>query len=381
VRVTRDAVRRARLAALGLAERGGDAVAAARPGLRDTPAGAHRDALAARLPPSSRRFATQEGAERHVDEGLVAIWGPRAAPYVVPRGDLGVFTRGGLPTDEASAKVYAPSAVKALAPHGISVLDAVAQVGHVMRAAVADGPVERDAMHQRLREALPPALLWPCKGCGTDHVHPMVWRAACAYGAIGRDDTASSRAVTYAPIADPPATAQDAAARAELLRRVLHHHGPLTTRELQAHLALARAEVVARLAAIAGEVEEVDREGKAAHALVADLDALADPPAVEGVRFVAAADPLLEGRDRGTLVQDAAAHKALWTVIASPGAVVADGRIAGTWRARAKGRRLEVAVTALPGARLPALRRLEPEAEALAAGRGLAGATVSLAGP
>ena len=76
-----------------------------------------------------------------------------------------------------------------------------------MRRAVAGGPVQRDAMHQRLREAVRPELLWACRGCGTEHVHPMVWRAACTMGGIGRDDAAGSRAVTYGAVERPPGPA------------------------------------------------------------------------------------------------------------------------------------------------------------------------------
>jgi len=56
--------------------------------------------------------------------------------------------------------------------------------------------------------------------------------------------------------------------------------------------------------------------------------------------------------------------------------VLADGEVVGTWRAKAKGKRLEVTVTPLGAARLPAAERIAPEAEALAAARGLAGATL-----
>ena len=382
MRVTRDAVRAARVAALGLAERvpAGRAASAAAPGLRDTPAGVFRDAVAARVEPateSNRRLISDGGTNRQVDDGLVGVWGPRAAPYVVAQGDLAVFTRGALPVDEASARAFAPSAVKALDPHGIALLDAFAEVERAMRAAVADGPVERDDMHEQLREALPPALLWACKGCGTRHVHPVLWRAACTMGSVRRDDASASRAVTYAAVASPPGRAGDTEARAELTRRAVHHHGPLTQAELAAWLSVSKADARARLEAVAGELEEVDRAGDAAWALSKDADALADPPAITGVRLLAAGDPLLDGRDRASVVADATAQKEVWKMISSPGVVLADGNVAGTWRAKAKGKRLEVTLSSLGGARLPAAARVAPEADALAAGRGLEGAAVT----
>ena len=367
MRLTREAVRAARIAAQHLDARlapGAEATAAA-PGLRDTPAGISRDALAARVEAPV------------VQDGLLGVWGPRGAPYVVAEADLAVFTRGALPVDEASARLFAPSATKALDPHGIALLDAFGQVERAMRAAVAGGPVERDDMHQQLREALPGELLWACKGCGTDHVHPTVWRAACTMGSVRRDDTSPSRAVTYAAVASPPDPSADREARAELTRRALHHHGPLTLTELAGWLSVSKPDARARVDAIAAELEEVEREGEPAWALAADLDLLASPAAPRSVRLLAAGDPVLDGRDRASLIADPALQKEVWKPLASPGVVLADGDVVATWRAKAKGRRLEVALTPLGGVPLPAARRLVPEAEALAAARGLAGATLA----
>ncbi len=378
MRVTREAVRAARIAAQHLAARlpsGAEATAAA-PGLRDTPAGAFRDALAARID-GGREEDGAPGGTPLADAGLVAIWGPRGAPYVVAEADLAVFTRGALPVDEESARIFASSATKALDPHGITLLDAFADVERVMRAAVADGPVERDDMHRQLREALPGSLLWACKGCGSDHVHPMVWRGACTMGALRRDDASPSRAVTYAAVASPADPSGDAAARSELTRRALHHHGPLTLTELTAWLSVSKPETRARLDAIAGELEEVDRQGEPAWALAADLELLTAAPAPQSVRLLAAADPLLDGRDRASLVPDAAVQKEVWRALASPGVVLADGAVVGTWRAKAKGGRLELRLKPLGGAWLPSAGRLRSEAEALAAARGLAGATLA----
>ena len=362
-----DAPRLARIAAqhLGVRLPAGSAPAAAAPGLRDSPAGAGRDALAARMVAAPSDVAAA---------GLVGIWGPRAAPYLVAAADLAVFTRGALPSDEASARKLAPSAAKAVAPHGITLLDAVARVGAAMAAVVADGPIGRDDLHQQLRERLPAELLWWCKGCKSNHVHPMVWRMACQLGAVRRDLDAPGRAVSFGAVDAPPDPAGDAGARAELTRRALHHHGPLTTAELAAWLSASRADVSARLAAIAGEVEEVHRAGRAAWALRADRALLADPPRSSGVRLLPVGDPLLDGRDRDSIVLDPAAQKLLWAVIGSPGAVLHDGQVVATWRAKAVAGRLAVTVTALGGAPPPPTALIQPEAEALAAARGLAGA-------
>ena len=378
--VSHEAARWARIAAQHLGGRlPADAVAAAASaGMRDSPAGAAFDALAARIAPAgaSARPPSAPAGDPRQRPGLVGVWGPRAAPYLVAAADVGVFTRGALPADEASARKLAPSAGKALGPHAVTYADAVAQVGEAMVAVVAAGPVGRDDLHAELRERLPAELLWWCKGCRSHHVHPMVCRGVGQLGQVGRLVDAPSRAVTFVALAAPADPVRDAEHRAELTRRALHHHGPLTTAELAAWRAASRADASARLAAVAGEVEEVHRAGRAAWALAADLPLLSDPPPPRGVRLLPAGDPLLDGRDRDSIVLDPGAQRALWPAIGGPGAVLHDGRVVGTWRAKAKGRRLEVTLMALPGERLPPTGLAAPEAEALAASRGLADASV-----
>lgn len=68
-------------------------------------------------------------------------------------------------------------------------------------------------------------------------------------------------------------------------------------------------------------------------------------------------------------------RKRLFRLVASPGAVLRDGRLAGIWRVKAKGRRVEIAVE-----RLGRLRRadLEREASRVAELRGAVDARVIL---
>src|SRR5690606_38690987 len=55
----------------------------------------------------------------------------------------------------------------------------------------------------------------------------------------------------------------------------------------------------------------------------------------------------------------------------NPGVVVADGEIVATWRARARGQRLEVTVSPLTGRHRPDVSELEAEATRTARARGL----------
>ncbi len=132
-----------------------------------------------------------------------------------------------------------------------------------------------------------------------------------------------------------------------------------------------------------------------------DVAEVADAPPPEMVRLVPASDPYLQTRDRDLLVPDPGHRRALWKVLASPGALLVDGEVAGIWRARQtrsaksekatrSGRstrsstgdghapdcRLEVTVE--PFGRLSRATRaaLEDEARGLARLRGLEAATI-----
>jgi hypothetical protein len=107
-----------------------------------------------------------------------------------------------------------------------------------------------------------------------------------------------------------------------------------------------------------------------------DMGALESPPAADGIRLIPPGDPYLQKPNRPLLAPDPELRKRLFRPVASPGAVLRDGRLTGLWRVKAKGRKAELAVDTL--GRLPR-RELEEEAQRVAELRGAAEATVVLA--
>jgi hypothetical protein len=84
----------------------------------------------------------------------------------------------------------------------------------------------------------------------------------------------------------------------------------------------------------------------------------------------------LQKPNRPLLAADPDLRKRLFRPVASPGAVLKEGRLSGLWRVKAKGRKAEVTVE-----KLGPLRRadLEEEAQRLAALRGATEAAIVLA--
>jgi hypothetical protein len=127
--------------------------------------------------------------------------------------------------------------------------------------------------------------------------------------------------------------------------------------------------------AVAGELAEVRIGGDRAWLLVADEAALDDPPGAAGVRLLPPGDPYLQKPNRALLAPDPILRKDLFRAVGSPGVVLKDGRLAGSWKAVRKGRTLELAVR-----KLGRLSRagVEEEAARVAALRGAADVAVVL---
>ena len=87
------------------------------------------------------------------------------------------------------------------------------------------------------------------------------------------------------------------------------------------------------------------------------------------VRLLGPFDLLLQGRDRDLVVPDPVARKDLWRTLGRPGGVLAGDEVVGSWRPRASGRKLRLAVSIWNGGDPPP--GLDTEAERLAAFRGL----------
>ena len=96
----------------------------------------------------------------------------------------------------------------------------------------------------------------------------------------------------------------------------------------------------------------------------------------EGIRLIPPGDPYLQKPNRPLLAPDPELRKRLFRPVASPGAVLRDGRLAGLWRVKAKGTRAELTVETL--GRL-ARGDLDEEAQRVAELRGAAESVVVVA--
>jgi hypothetical protein len=208
-------------------------------------------------------------------------------------------------------------------------------------------------------------LPW-CRRCRSHHAPPLLWRYATVEAGARLDSRRRYR--LDEPGRPPPAS--------EVARRFLRVYEPAKPDDLAEWAGLARRHARRLWRKVGHELAEVAIGRSSAWVPTEDLGVLTSAPTADGVRLLPPGDPYLQRPNQPLLAPDPALRKRLFQPVASPGAVLHDGRLAGLWRARAKRRRLEVAVEPLGRlARAP----LEEEAQRVAAVLGAAGAALAVA--
>lgn len=286
-------------------------------------------------------------------DDLAMVWSVRGAPHAYRRGDLPAVQRALRPYSDADAGKRIYDAAKPLRAAGIRPVDALGHVARTMHEVV-DEPTVKGALSTRMTAALDdPYLRW-CRPCGATHMFEMPFRLGALHAGLELEPGTSPPVLRRSP-GFPPAQvgavdrgedgpgpvgdAPDDAAH-DLVRGALHLLGPATPKDVAAFLDAPVADVRRRWPADAVPVEV---DGAAASVLAEDLPALLGTGTRDDqrvVRLLGPYDLFLQARDRHVLVPDATRATALWPVLGRPGAVLADGEVVGTWRPRARGRRL-----------------------------------------
>lgn len=390
VRVSDDEVIAFRLAAHHLDERlSSDELmtAAGACGIQNSPPGSALTALHARVKDLDRdRFESAVGEEKN----LVQSWSMRGAPFFFPTADLPTFTTGVLPTTEASKRHFVLGVERSLDDLGIDLTDLVDAAREEIHAVLGGRRLPVGELGRELADRVETSLTkaqrktWRSEGpyaegqsLGEGVVHfglriLTLQRVICF--APREHNTApfvlldewlenASEGIVVGPNAGPVSDADRDRHRADLLRRYLHCCGPSTRADFAAWLGIRSTEAQPWWDLLDAEIIEVDR-GRRAWMLAEDVESLRAATMPRGVRLLPPRDPYTQMRDRETIVSKDH-HSEVWKTVGEPGAVLVDGSIAGTWRAKKSGQRLKVDVATFATASAQVKKAINTEAEAI----------------
>lgn len=222
---------------------------------------------------------------------LIQTYSPRAAVFVLPRKDFGVFTIGRLPLDADAVRTIDAAA------------DSVCRV--------LDG--------RELRGGLPDL------------------RLACASGRIALRWTTSALWVREFP--RPEVDIDEA--RKELCRRHVHRFAPTTSKTFAWWAGLPAADARQIWNSLSAELLEVDFEGTPAWIRRADETSFEEATTPRGTRFLVEPDLRLLGRSRdGLFIAPGRRPLTPASDTFHPNGILVDGRIVGAWGR--KGSRVDI---------------------------------------
>ncbi|MEH1101806.1 DNA glycosylase AlkZ-like family protein [Micromonospora sp. CPCC 205561] len=325
-------------------------LAVAELGVQDTPHGSARLALAAR------------GVTDVDDDRLELVWSMRGAPHLHRRAALPTLAAALWPLSDADATRRIAGQIRDGAKQGLAAFRAAARAF----SAVVTAPTARGEASRAVSDRVPAELTYDCGPCGSRHVSGALFQQAGLAGGVRLE--VSGRATTLAPLPGWPGPPAEAAGTGALVLTCLRLLGPASTADVAGFLGTTATAL--RPVWPQGLVE-VRVDGRRAWLPAERLDALREARPLPGVRLLPPGDPFLQARDRDVLVPQRARQPQLWRVIGRPGALLVDGDVAGTWRAKQGGRGvLEVSVTPWGALSGRARREVEAEAAGVAVARG-----------
>lgn len=297
------------------------------------------------------------------EDDRVLVWTLRGAPHVYRRADVAAVAAATAPFSSADAGKRIFDAARPLRAAGIDPNDALDAIAAHLRDIVR-GPMVKGEVSRELTARLDPPYLRECRPCKTTHAYEQPFRLAALRAGLELAPGTSPPLLRRIPGWRGPA--KRVAPRLDTVRSYLRLLGPATPKHVAGYLDAALAEVKKRWP---DDVAAVDVEGERRWLLSTDADALRGASVdSSAVRLLSPFDLFLQARDRDLLVTDAARRTLLWPVIGRPGAVCRGGEIVGTWRPRAGGVTLKLAVQLWTSVRQQAL---SDQAERLSAHRGL----------
>jgi len=334
---------------------GDDNAGVLRIGLQDAPSGSAEHGLAVRT----------DDPRAGDDPELVRVLSVRGAPHVHRRADLPRVRSELRPRAPEDLRIWLGGHGPAFLAAGVDPLAVLDQAVSLLRERFPAAPQARKGeLSGAISPDLPaPARPW-CAGCGTEHVIENLFRLATLLAGLELDR--SDRHLVFRP---PRKPVTDPLPDGSLLRAFAGYAGPIREGDASAWLvsgALGGVPKPRGWTEIFAELAPVQLGG-AEYRM--DLSGFGDAPPPPPLVLLPPRDPYLLGH-RAFLVPDREIAKRVWRPQVSPGVLVVDGEVAGTWRQRISGRSLYLHLTPFGRLRKGSRAAVGDQAELLAAVRG-----------
>jgi hypothetical protein len=302
------------------------------------------------------------------DDRLTMVWAARGAPHLHRSAELIELSRALWPVSDAdaSARIFSPQ-IKEGTKLGIAAFTAAAEA---MRAVVTASMPRGEASRQ-VSARIPTSLTYDCTACKARHIAGNLWQHSGLAGGVRVESRGAG--ATLGPIEGWPGVPTAAAGTSGLISTYLRLLGPATPGDVAGYLGTRAKELTT---VWPDDLVEVRVEGRTAWLPESSADALRTAKPTRGIRLVPAMDALLQARDRDLTVPERAHQKQIWRALGNPGVLLVDGEVAGIWRAKVAGRRVDLTVSPFGSLPVASRKLVEDEAALVAAARGVGEARV-----
>jgi hypothetical protein len=336
-------------------------------GLQDTPAGSALLGLRNRA-----HVETLDAPD------LVLALTVRGSPHLHRRADLPLIRTALWPRDNDMLRAYLGGYGDTLIDSGEDGPRLLEVVAAEMRAAFPGETAGKGELSGAVSPRVPAIARPWCEGCGVHHVAEGLFRLATLYAGIELVPH-EGRQQQFRLGPDVPDPGGDATALVELLRTAMRLTAPATLSDLVVWLdtrSVTAPPAWLRPAweELSDELTEVRIDGATLFVHTEAVESMRNPPDPPPALLLPPRDALGLG-SRTFLAPDRDLAKAVWRSIGSPGTVIIDGDIAGTWRARQAGRTLRLMVTAHRTLTAKQRKATEERTDLVAQSRGHAGRT------
>ncbi|MGH7557665.1 MAG: DNA glycosylase AlkZ-like family protein, partial [Gemmatimonadota bacterium] len=229
-------------------------------------------ALAARA-----KNVTREAYDQAIDTGnLVVAHIVRGAIHALAPKDHALWGPALIAEDDDELAAQLGQQVKRLAAEkGFSPSEALEEVASATKDALANGrKLDKNELHEELRERVRADLMPWCRGCKSHHVAPMLWRYATVKAGVRLD---SERRYTMGEPGRAPTAS-------EAVRRFLGFYGPARPGDFAEWAGLTKPPAQRIWDEAAGDLAEVRVGTSTGWLMSEDMGALQSPPPAEGIR-------------------------------------------------------------------------------------------------